>query len=219
MKEVLEFLEDLNLHNNREWFNANKARYEAARKKMLFLTELFTNEIRKFDNDLPAMNPNDALFRIYRDIRFSPDKRPYKTHFGSYMAKGGHKSTRAGYYIHIQPDESFISGGIWMPSSDVLKALRTAIYDQADEFVSILKDPEFAEYFDKFDGEVLKKAPKGFPPDFRYIELLKNKSFAVTSPLTRQDLRSDKFVDHVMDAFRQFHKLNRFLNMALDQYI
>jgi len=219
MKEVLEFLDDLNLNNNREWFNANKKRYESAKDKILFITELFVNEIRKFDNDIPAMDPNDCLFRIYRDIRFSPDKRPYKTHFGSYIARGGHKSNRAGYYFHIQPDESFLAGGIWMPPAEELKALRMAIYDHPEEFLSILNDPDFKKYFGEIDGEKLKKAPKGFPPDFEYMDLLKPKSYSFGYNISREDLLKGKLVETGIDAFRQLYKVNHFLNEALDQYL
>jgi uncharacterized protein (TIGR02453 family) len=219
MKAILEFLEDLNKNNNREWFNANRERYESAKEKMLFITELFINEIRKFDTDIPAMDPKDCLFRIYRDIRFSPDKRPYKTHFGSYIAKGGFKSNRAGYYFHVQPEESFLGGGIWMPPADVLKALRTAIYDQTEEFLSILNDPGFKKYFKEFDAEKLKTAPKGFPPDFEHIDLLKPKSYAFGLSLTREDLLNGKLVETGIDAFRELHKMNSFLNGALDQYL
>jgi len=219
MKAILDFLTDLNKNNNREWFNANRNRFESSKEKMLFMTELFINEIRKFDLDIPAMDPKDCLFRIYRDIRFSPDKRPYKTHFGSYIAKGGFKSNRAGYYFHIQPEESFLGGGIWMPPADVLKAIRTAIYDQPEEFVSILNDPDFKKYFKEFDAEKLKTAPKGFPPDFTYIELLKPKSYAFGLYLTNEEVLGGKFMETGLDAFRELHKMNRFLNNALDQYL
>lgn len=130
MKAILAFLDDLKRNNNREWFQTNRERYESAREKVLFMTELLIREIRKFDSDIPLMDPKECLFRIYRDIRFSPDKRPYKTHFGSYIGRGGFKSNRAGYYFHIQPGEHYLGGGIWMPPADVLKAIRTAVYDQ-----------------------------------------------------------------------------------------
>lgn len=135
MKNVIEFLSGLKANNNREWFQANKNQYEESREKILFITELLINEIRKFDKDIPAMDPKDCLFRIYRDVRFSHDKQPYKTHFGSYIARGGRKSTRAGYYFHIDPDASFLGGGIYMPESNVIKALRNAIYEQPEVFI------------------------------------------------------------------------------------
>jgi uncharacterized protein (TIGR02453 family) len=219
MEDVLEFLENLEKNNNREWFNTNKKRYEACREKMLFLTELFINEIRKFDPDIPAMDPKDCLFRIYRDIRFSPDKRPYKTHFGSYVSKGGFKSSRAGYYFEIESGTSFLGGGIWMPPADVLKAIRSAIYDHPEEYLSILNDPGFRKYFTEFDGGKLKTAPKGFPPDFKHIDLLKPKSYAFGITIPRDDILNGKLFETGILAFRELYKLNRFLNDALDSYL
>ena len=165
------------------------------------------------------MDPNDCVFRIYRDIRFSSDKSPYKTHFGSYIAKGGHKSMRAGYYFHIQPGESFLGGGIYMPPADVLKALRMAIFEKTEEYLSILHDPGFKQYYSEFEGEKLKTAPKGFPPDFPYIDLLKPKSYAFGTNLSDELLTSGKLIETGINAFRELYKINRFLNDALDQYM
>ena len=92
MIQVIQFLNELSENNNREWFQNNKKRYDESREKVLFLTEVVINEIRKFDPDVPFLEPKDCLFRIFRDVRFSNDKRPYKTNFGSYIAKGGRKS-------------------------------------------------------------------------------------------------------------------------------
>ena len=124
MNQVIRFLQDLSENNNREWFQENKTRYDESRKKALFLTEVVINEIRKFDPEIPLLDPKDCLFRIFRDVRFSHDKRPYKTNFGSFMAKGGRKSVYAGYYFHIDPAGSFAGGGIYMPAAEPLKAIR-----------------------------------------------------------------------------------------------
>ncbi len=219
MKAILEFLNDLKRNNNREWFQSNRNRYEAAREKVLFMTELFIREIRKFDNDIPMMDPKECLFRIYRDIRFSPDKRPYKTHFGSFIGKGGFKSNRAGYYFHLRPSENYLGGGIYMPPAPVLKALRTAIFDQPEAYMDILNDPGFKRYFTDYEGEKLKTAPKGFPPDFPYIELLKPKSYAFGMNLTDAEVLDGEYIDKTVDIFREMHKMNRFLNEALDNYL
>src|SRR6056297_2224221 len=103
MEQVLQFLQELSDNNNRAWFNENRKRYEESREKILFLTDIFINEIRKFDPGIPPISPKDCMFRIFRDVRFSKDKRPYKTNFGSFIAKGGRKSENAGYYFHIEP--------------------------------------------------------------------------------------------------------------------
>lgn len=219
MKAILEFLTELNENNNREWFKTNRQQYESCKARMLLLTEIFISEIRKFDSDIPVVDPGECLFRIYRDIRFSTDKSPYKTHFGSYIVKGGHKSPRAGYYFHIQPDDSFMSGGIWMPQPDVLKALRTGISDHCEELLSIINNPGFKKCFPRLEGEKLKTPPKGFPVDCQCIELLKHKSYCVSSPLSPMDLCSEDFIEKGIAIFREVYPLNRFLNETLDQYL
>ena len=219
MKNVIDFLEQLKRNNNREWFNSHKDWYEQSRQKVLFLTELIINEIRKFDKDIPITDPKDCLFRIYRDVRFSADKSPYKTHFGSYIAKGGTKSNRAGYYFHIDPDASFIGGGIYMPGPDVLKALRSAIFDQPDTFLDILENPGFKKTYPTVDGEKLKTAPKGFPPDFEHIDILKFKSYAFTREINKSEIIRDDFASMMVEKFQTLYPANRFLNDALDQYL
>ena len=127
MLKVIQFLNELSENNNREWFQKNKKWYDESREKVLFLTEVVINEIRKFDPDVPLLEPKDCLFRIFRDVRFSHDKSPYKTNFGSFIAKGGRKSSYAGYYFHIEPSGSFVGGGIYMPAAEPLKAIRDYI--------------------------------------------------------------------------------------------
>lgn len=219
MKQVFDFLTALERNNNREWFNAHRDAYESARDKVLVITEILISEVRKIDPEIPLMDPKDALFRIYRDIRFSPDKRPYKTHFGSFISKGGFKSNRAGYYFHVQPGECYLGGGIWMPPKDVLKALRTAIYDHPEEMRAILEEPGFKKYFIDFDGEKLKKAPAGFPADFPHIDLLRTKSYAVGINLPDEKFLGNQVLEVSLEVFREVAKLNRFLNEALDQYL
>jgi uncharacterized protein (TIGR02453 family) len=103
------------------------------------------------------------LFRIYRDIRFSPDKTPYKTHFAAYISLGGRSSERAGYYIHLEPGNCLLSGGVWMPPAPLLKKLRQEIYSQIDEFMDILDRPSFKKLYPELEGDVLKRNPRGFP--------------------------------------------------------
>jgi len=217
MRAILQFLAELKENNNREWFQANRERYQSGREKILFLTSVFMNEIRKFDNDIPLMDPADCLFRIYRDIRFSPDKSPYKTHFGSFIARGGFKSQRAGYYIHIQPGESFLSGGVYMPQPEVLKALRYGIFNQPEELAAITENSGFKRFFSKLEGDKLKNPPKGFPSDFPYLEFLKHKSFYVWTPFSDEDLASGEFIEKGVAVFREIHPLNRFLNEIMQQ--
>lgn len=219
MKNLIDFLQALNLNNNREWFNDHRDLYGECRDKVLFITELLINEIRKFDSSIPPTDPGDCLFRIYRDVRFSADKSPYKTHFGSFIARGGRKSRNAGYYLHIEPGGSFLSGGIYMPEPEVLRALRTAIYEQADTFLEIIQAPGFIQYFTSVDGEKLKTNPKGFPPEFEHIDLLRYKSYAFSYEMDISKLTSVEYIHKATDVFKALFPANRFLNEALENYL
>jgi uncharacterized protein (TIGR02453 family) len=215
MDKVLEFLTDLSANNNREWYNANKKRYEESREKIFFLTDVFINEIRKFDPEVPALSPKDCVFRIFRDVRFSNDKRPYKTNFGAFIAKGGKKSMNAGYYFHIDPEGSFAGGGVYMPPAEPLKAIREYMAENGGEFLEIINNNNFKKiYPEMYDGK-LKTAPKGFPKDHEYIDLLRYKSFVFSSKIDNSELSSDNLIEKIVGSFRQLYPVNRFLNDAL----
>lgn len=217
MENVMLFLRELAKNNNREWFQTNKKWYDESKGKILFLTDVLINEIRKFDNTIPALNPSDCLFRIFRDVRFSHDKSPYKTNFGSYIAKGGKKAVYAGYYIHIEPESSFAGGGIYMPDNDTLKNLRNYIAENGDEFFSIINDPDFKTVYPEMFDDKLKTAPKGFASDHEFIEMLKYKSFAFTHKLSDDEVLSENFIENIVQSYRQLHKVNVFLNTAIQK--
>lgn len=219
MKEVLQFLTELKENNNKEWFDLNRKRYEAAKKKVLFLSEFVNHEIVKFDSEVGMLNPKDCLFRIFRDVRFSNEKTPYKTNMGSFIASGGRKSIYAGYYIHIEPGASFIGGGSYCPQPDALKALRTEIYDNAEEFKSIIFKESFVSCFPEMYDDKLKTAPKGFPKDFPEIDLLKYKSYAFTSKISDELILSENFVNTIIECFRELHPANQFLNQAIKKWL
>lgn len=219
MKVILDFLKDLNHNNNKEWFDENRKRYEEAKNQMLFFTDLMIQEIRKFDSDLPPMNAKDCLFRIFRDVRFSKNKLPYKTNMGSFIAAGGRKSIRAGYYIHIDAESSFLGGGVWCPQPEPLKAIRSEIYDNAEDFKAVINDRKFVNYYKVIEGDRLKMAPKGFDKEFSDIDLLKYKSYAFTTPLSEEQLLSEGLIDYSVNAFEELYKANRYLNTALDNWL
>jgi uncharacterized protein (TIGR02453 family) len=218
MEQVLQFLQELSENNNREWFNDNRKKYEESREKILFLTDVFINEISKFDSEISVMNPKDCMFRLFRDVRFSNDKRPYKTNFGSFIAKGGRKSEYAGYYFHIDPTGSFTGGGIYMPQAGPLKAIRNHIEKHPEEFLSIINNPDFKSYFPNMMDHKLKTAPRGVDKDHPNIELLRYKSFAFSSPVKKDILLGEKYVETSVNAFRELHKVNAFLNEALNEF-
>jgi uncharacterized protein (TIGR02453 family) len=219
MQEVLNFLSELKENNNKEWFDQNRDRYQENRKKVLFLTELIIHEIAKFDPETGIQDPKDCVFRIFRDVRFSPDKTPYKTNMGSFIVKGGKKSSCAGYYLHIEPGASFVGGGSYCPPSDVLKAFRTEIFDNAEEFKQLIHSESFRKVYPEMYDDKLKTAPKGFPKDFADIDLLKYKSYVFGSTLDDSVVASDAFVGKVVVAMRELYPVNHFLNTALDKWL
>jgi uncharacterized protein (TIGR02453 family) len=216
MNQVIQFLQDLTENNTREWFQENKTRYDESRKKALFLTEVVINEIRKFDPEVPLLDPKDCLFRIFRDVRFSHDKRPYKTNFGSFMAKGGRKSVYSGYYFHIDPTGSFAGGGIYMPEAGPLKAIREYIAEHGEEFLSLINDKNFKKIYPEMMDDKLKTAPKGFSPDHEFIDLLRYKSFAFMRPFDLSEVLAGNYIEKLVDSFKILHPVNRFLNEALE---
>lgn len=218
MEQVLQFLQELSENNTKEWFNANRKKYEESREKILFLTDVFINEIRKFDPGIPPMSPKECMFRIFRDVRFSKDKRPYKTNFGSFIAKGGRKSIYPGYYFHIEPTGSFIGGGIYMPAAGPLKAIRNYIEEHPEEFLAITNNPDFRKFYPEMMDHKLKTAPRGIEKNHKHIDLLRYKSFAFSSPVDNNLLISDKYIEYAINAFRELHKANAFLNEALHDF-
>jgi len=219
MKDVFNFLSELRLNNNKEWFDENRERYEASRKKVLLLTELVINEIRTFDPEIGNISAKDCMFRIFRDVRFSHDKTPYKVNMGSFIAKGGRKGVGAGYYFHIEPGGSFVGGGAYCPPAEVLKAIRTEIFDHPEEFKKLIRSGSFTSTYPEMYDDKLKTAPKGFPKEFEYIDLLKYKSYAFTSRITDSDVEHGDLATKIVSAFKELAPVNRFLNIAIDKWL
>jgi uncharacterized protein (TIGR02453 family) len=218
MEKVLQFLRELSKNNTREWFEENRGWYQESREKVLFITDVLVNEIRKFDSELPVLNAKDCMFRIFRDVRFSNDKRPYKTNFGSFISKEGRKSQNPGYYFHIEPGESFVGGGVYMPAAGPLKAIRQYISRFPEEFIEIVSQPEFKSVYPEMYDHQLKTAPKGFPKDHEFIHLLPYKSYVFSAPVSDDDLAGGNFIERAVSAFKQLHKFNAYLYDALREF-
>lgn len=219
MQEVLNFLSELRENNNKEWFDLNRDRYEQSRKKVLFLTELVIHEISSFDPEIGSLQAKDCVFRIFRDVRFSNDKTPYKINMGSFIARGGRKGMGAGYYFHIEPGGSFVGGGSYCPPAEYLKALRTEIFDHPEEFKRLITTDSFKKTYPEMYDDKLKTAPKGFPKDFQEIDLLKYKSYAFTSRIPDQVVANENYVGKIVEAFRELTPVNRFLNGAIEKWL
>ena len=221
-EDIINFLRELNENNNREWFAQNKSRYERVRSKFEEISRLLISEISVFDNDIKNVDVKDCVFRIYRDIRFSTDKTPYKTHFGAFIASaGGRKSDRGGYYLHLDPAGCFFSIGVWSPTPVVLKAIRRSIYDNIDEFNEIRNNPDFRTLFNDsfYEEDKLKTVPQGFSKDFPDAELLKLKHFMVTYDIDDNMLNSYEFVEKLAEIAEKSYPFLQFLNYSVDEVI
>ncbi len=218
---IISFLSDLAINNNRVWFAENKNRYLQAKAEFDEIVTEMISQIALFDASVSSLTPKDCTYRIYRDVRFRDKDTPYKIHFGAYIAPhGGRKSDYGGYYFHVQPgNQSFLSPGIWSPQPDVLKALRSSIYDNYDEFLEIINNAEFQKFYKNsfYEHEMLKKNPLGFPKDFEGAYYLKLKHYLVSSDLTDDFLLQENWMEKVVERFRVAYPLNKFLNYTLDE--
>jgi uncharacterized protein (TIGR02453 family) len=215
-KDTFQFLKELKANNFKEWFDENRARYTGLRNEFEQFINVVIGEIGMFDRDSAQTTAKASIFRINRDIRFSKDKLPYKTNFGAFVAKGGRKGINAGYYLHVEPGECFLAGGIYMPSGPMLKAIREEIYENTEEFKSILRDPIFLRHFGgKLWEEKLKTAPKGFPKEFPDIEYLKYKHYTVAKYEPDTIYWKPTFINEVREVFKAMKPFNAFLNHAV----
>jgi uncharacterized protein (TIGR02453 family) len=215
-KSTLQFLSDLKSNNTREWFNEHKKRYEAARSNFIHFLDEFLKEMQEFEPVAYGQTGKELVFRIYRDVRFSNDKRPYKDHFGAFIAEGGRKSINPGYYLHLAGnDNSYIAGGLWMPPAAYLKAVRQELDYNLDEFKGIVENPDFIKKFGGISGEQLKTTPKGYDKDNPAIEYLRFKSWAASMPLSDKVVMSSEFMFVALEACKKLKPMNDFLMAPL----
>ncbi len=212
-KSTLNFLKVLKRHNNRDWFNKNKQLYEDARKDFeIFIDELI-HRMCDFDPTLMGLQAKECMFRIYKDVRFSKDKTPYKTNMGAAINEGGRKMPIPGYYFHIQPGECFLAGGLYLPSADKLLAVRKAIANSKGGFRKILSSKEYKKYWKLWEDK-LKTAPKGFPKDHPDVEYLKYRSVIAFHNINDEQVLSPKAIDYSVKTFKTLKPLIDFLYEA-----
>ena len=212
-KSIFTFINDLAKNNNRDWFAANKPTYEIEKNKFVDFADELLNEVKKHDN-IETLNGKKSVFRIYRDVRFSKNKAPYKTHFsGSF--KRATKLLRGGYYFHIEPNNSFIGGGFWGPEPKDLKKMRYNIAEFEDEFRAILNDKNFKKHFGLLQGDQLKTAPKGIDKAHPAIDLLRYKQYLLARSFTDEEVLSPQFLNEVNAAFKAMRPFFDFMSEAL----
>jgi len=214
-KETLNFLTDLKGNNNREWFELNRSSYEGARDDFRELVEDLIEEIIEFDGDLVGIEAKKSIFRLFRDVRFSKGKEPYKLNFGASLSKGGRKSPFAGYYVHLMPGNSFIGGGNYRPDAPELKKIRAYIEQNEADLRAITSDKQFKKLFGSLRGDSLKSAPKGYPKDHPEIELLRMKGFFVLHEVSDEAFLQEGFVKKAAETLKIMQPLLEFLNEAI----
>ncbi|MEW5675386.1 DUF2461 domain-containing protein [Flavobacterium enshiense] len=194
-KATLDFLNQLKNNNNREWFSDNKKEFQKLEKDFKVFAQEIVTDLGKTDSI-----DKIQMFRIYRDVRFSKDKSPYKTNFG--VALGRTKPLlRGGYYLHIEPGGSFVGGGFWEPNAEDLNRIRKEFEMDATEIRAIISDENFIRTFGKLEGDELKTAPKGFDKEHLDIDLIRKKQYLISRRFTDKEVMDKNFKTEVVNTF------------------
>nr|WP_315233618.1 DUF2461 domain-containing protein [uncultured Flavobacterium sp.] len=217
-KDTLQFLDDLKANNNRDWFLENKKRYEAVKKDYQQLVGDFLDAMKPLDPSLEMLEVKNCTFRINRDIRFSNDKTPYKSHLGVWLSSGAKGMNRSGYYLHLEKGASFIAGGLYCPEAPDLKKMRKEIAYFHDDLEAILNEKDFKREFKDFDRnekDTLKNPPRGYEKEHPAIEFLKLKSFECSQRIDISEVTKKDFVATMSKKLIALKPLNDFINRAL----
>ncbi len=216
MKKTNAFLKQLKKNNKKEWFDKNRPAYDEAKVEFTEIVADIISRVSKFDKQIAGLEARKTLFRINRDIRFSKDKSPYKTNFGSRLMPGK-ETTMNGYYLHVEPGNTFLAGGSYMPEPDKLNAIRQEIDYDFKEFKKILAHKDFKKYFGGklSDEEKLVNPPKGYEKDNPAIEILKFKHFIAYTKIDEKKVMSKDFPKYAAEVFKAMHPLLVFLRKAV----
>jgi uncharacterized protein (TIGR02453 family) len=217
-KDTLQFLDDLKANNNRDWFLENKKRYEGVKKEYQQLVADLLDVMKPMDPSLEMLEVKNCTFRINRDIRFSKDKTPYKSHLGVWLSSGAKGLNRSGYYIHLEKGASFIAGGLYCPEAEDLKKMRKEIAYFHDDLEAILEEKNFKKEFKDFDRNeknTLKNPPRGYEKEHPAIDFLKLKSFESSQKIDFSEVTKKDFVTTMSKKLITLKPLNDFINRAL----
>ncbi|MBQ8487521.1 MAG: DUF2461 domain-containing protein [Prevotella sp.] len=240
-KLILTFLSDVMRNNNREWFQAHRAEYDAARADFEQGVAQAIRRIVEFDAEIAHVSVKEATYRFYRDTRFSPDKSPYKHHFGAYINAHGKKALRGGYYIHLEPQHCLVAvGNYWLPTN-ILTSCRNEIMVNKDEWLKCVESKAFLKYYadsgrKPSDGETrseweeswdspqgfgltkLKTCPTGFPKDWEYVKYLRLKDYCAWHHVPDDFFEGDQWLDEMEKMFRAAKPMMDFTNSVIDDY-
>ncbi len=215
-KTTLQFLTELKKNNTKEWFDANRKKYEAAKEDVKDVTEKLIKTIGAYDEDIAQLLAKDCTFRINRDVRFSKNKNPYKTNMSCVFSKGGKKTETAGFYVHIEPAAAFVAAGYWAPEAKKLVLVRQEIDYNLEAWKKIINTKKFKTTFENglSQEDILQRPPKGYDAENPAIEFLKLKSFIVSTKISDADLQDKNFVKHIAAMYTTVKPMLDFLNTA-----
>lgn len=215
LKAVLTFLSGLRENNNKPWFEAHRSQYESARAEFEGFVDGIIQRLGAFE-DMQGVSARDCVMRIYRDIRFSKDKSPYKTAMSASIGPGGRKAYRFQYYVHLEPQgHSMLAGGLHEPESSQLNAFRRAIDKDPRPFKRLVAQKDFKEYFGEIGGEKLKTAPQGFDRDHPEIELLRMKEVVAARLFSDREVTSADFLAEVIDGCKAMRPFLDYLSSVV----
>ena len=228
-KLIQNFLKDIMRNNNREWFQAHRAEYAAARAEFEQGVQLAIGRIAEFDPEVAHVTVKDATYRFYRDTRFSPDKSPYKNHFGAYINAHGKKALRGGYYMHMEPGDCMVAvGNYWLPTN-ILTACRNEMMGNTDEWLKCVESRAFKIYYGAsedvapeapqgFGLAKLKTCPAGFPKDWPHVRYLRQKDYCAWHRVGDDFFEGDGWLDNMEKMFRAAKPMMDFVNNVIDDY-
>lgn len=226
--DTLPFFDELMVNNNRDWFLANKQRWEAIRHEFELFTQALIEALGKLDPTVKDLTAKQCIYRIYRDVRFSADKRPYKTHISCFLPTGGNRNYGVpGYYFQMGQEDyglhgsCSLGGGIFMPTPKALDAIRQEIFYNIEEFKEILAEPSYKKYFGSefYTTKKLTRAPKGYPNDWPDVDLLKYKDYTTMYEMPEKYLDTDALFDQAVKVFTASVPLNKFIQKAMYELI
>ncbi|WP_028896095.1 DUF2461 domain-containing protein [Prevotella sp. HUN102] len=232
-KQINKFLKDIAANNNRDWFQEHKKEYDSAKKDFEAGIAQAIRVLSTFDDEVSHLEVKDCTYRFYRDIRFSPDKNPYKRHFGAFICAKGRKALRGGYYLHIQPGNCMIAiGSYWLPTN-ILTSCRNEIMANIDQWRKIVEDGRFVKTFGYpnegywenekvtskgFGLSALKTIPKGFPRDYEFAQYLRMKDYCCWIQVPDDFFEGDKWMDKFVEICKIGKPMMDFMNAVIDDY-
>lgn len=216
--KAFNFLKKLSKNNNREWFEKHKPEFVQLKSEFEGFVATLYDECLKFDPRLAGQDPKKMVFRIYRDVRFSKDKKPYKDHLSASVSEAGRGPGKPGYYLHIQPgNKSFVCAGLYAPEAENLSKIRQEIDYNGEQLDVILKDKKFTRYYTRlWEGDQLKTVPKGYAKDHPRLGLLKLKSFVALHTFTDEEVKAKHFLKEMTKVIEAGKPVNDFIRQALD---